>query len=162
MIIAGVDPGASGAIALYDTGLGTLEILDMPTKIEKVRTEKRSRVDSERLGFELHDRTIDEAVIEKVAARPNQGVASMFAFGKATGIVEGVFAGMLVPVQTIRPQEWQRLAKVAGGEFVKDNARDRAAMLFPAYAGYFGRKKDSGRADAALIAYAHAIRLGAA
>lgn len=162
MIIAGVDPGALGAIALYDTGLGTLEIIDMPTKIEKVRTSKRTRVDSVALGFELHDRRIDEAVIEKVASRSQQGVASMFAFGKATGIVEGVFAGMLVPVQTIRPQEWQRLAKVAGGEFVKDNARDRAAMLFPAYAGYFGRKKDSGRADAALIAYAHAVRLGAA
>ena len=162
MKIAGVDPGAFGAVAIYDTALGTLELIDMPTRIEKVRTEKRTRVDSAELGLRLHGRTIDEACIEKVASRQNQGVASMFAFGKAAGIVEGVFAGLLVPVSFLRPQEWQRLARVAGGEFVKDNARDRAVMLFPAYAAWFGRKKDSGRADAALIAYARAIELGEA
>lgn len=162
MKIAGVDPGAFGAIAIYDTALGTLEIIDMPTRTEKVRTERRTRVDSAELGLQLAGRPVDEACIEKVASRQSQGVASMFAFGKAAGIVEGVFAGLLVPMSFLPPQQWQRLAKVAGGEFVKDNARDRAVMLFPAYAAWFGRKKDSGRADAALIAYARAVELGEA
>lgn len=162
MRIAGVDPGAFGAVAIYDTALGTLELIDMPTRVEKVRTEKRTRVDSAELGLQLARCTIDEACIEKVASRQNQGVASMFAFGKAAGIVEGVFAGLLVPLSFLPPQQWQRLARVAGGEFVKDNARDRAVMLFPAYAEWFGRKKDSGRADATLIAYARAVELGQA
>jgi len=35
----------------------------------------------------------------------------------------------------------------------KDGARARAAELFPAYAQMFARKKDDGRADAALIAW---------
>lgn len=160
MIIAGVDPGATGAIAIYDTGLGTLRVLDMPTEVHKIGATKRLRVSASGLGVELANCAIDEAVIEQVQARPRQGVASMFHFGRSLGVVEGVFAGQGVPLRLMRPQQWQRLVRVAGGEHVKDHARDRAVMLFPAYAGLFGRKKDSGRADAALIAYARALELG--
>jgi len=158
--IAGVDPGATGAVAIIDTQLGTLELIDMPVRTVKIRTTKRQRVDAAALGLELHNRTLDEAVVEQVAARPGQGVSSMFHFGRALGVVEGVFAALLVPVRHVRPQEWQRAARVRGGEHVKDHARDRAVQLFPAYAACFGRKRDSGRADATLIAYARARELG--
>lgn len=160
MIVAGVDPGIAGAVAIFDTALGTLELIDMPTYIEKVRTSKRERVDAMALGIDLHARHIDEACIEKVGSRPGQGGSSMFSFGRSAGIPEGVLAGQLVPVSFMTPQKWQKLARVAGGEHVKDNARDRAVMLFPAYAAKFGRKADSGRADATLIAYARALELG--
>lgn len=165
MILAGVDPGAYGAVVWINSkDLKIIAHLDMPTYIEKVRTSKKVRVDAQALAAELRRNELlfptDEAVIEKVAARQQQGVSSMFAFGKAAGILEGVFAGIGIPFRTLRPQEWQRLARVQGGEHIKDNARDRAAMLFPGRADLFGRKKDSGRADAALIAYARAVELG--
>lgn len=160
MIIAGVDPGKEGAIALLDTRLGTLRIIDMPKKIVKTSKGKKERIDGDMLGFLMHGERIDVACIEHVSARRGQGVSSMFSFGEAFGIAQQQFAAHLVPSTLIRPQEWQRLCRVAGGEHVKDNARDRAVMLYPAYAGYFGRKMDSGRADATLIAHARAIQLG--
>ena len=43
----------------------------------------------------------------------------------------------------------------AGGG--KDAARNRAMQLYPNHATSFSRAKDDGRADAALIASAHAI-----
>lgn len=153
-----MDPGASGAIVIYDDVTQSLTIYDMPTYEEKVGTEKRVRVDAEELGRWLRRQlAVDVAYIEKVGARPNQGVSSMFAFGRAAGIVEGALGGLGVPLRFLRPQQWQRLAYVAGGEFVKDNARAKAQKLFPKQAAEFKRKKDSGRADAALIAYAGAL-----
>ena len=152
-----MDPGAVGALVIYDDATQSLTIYDMPTYEEKVGTEKRVRVDAFTLGRWLRDQEIDVAYIEKVGARPNQGVSSMFAFGRAAGIVEGALGALGVSVRFLRPQQWQRLAHVAGGEFVKDNARAKVQKLFPAQAAEFKRKKDSGRADAALIAYAGAL-----
>jgi crossover junction endodeoxyribonuclease RuvC len=104
---------------------------------------------------------IDVACVEKVGAMTGQGTSSMFAFGRATGIVEGVMACVSDQLMTLRPQEWQPLARVRGGAEIKTNARNRAMVLFPDNAQQFKRVKDSGRADAALIAYATAIKIGA-
>lgn len=80
---------------------------------------------------------------------PGQGVSSMFAFGRAVGVLEGALGAHKIPYSRIPPQEWQRGMRVRGG---KDGARERAMALFPAKAGDFARKKDDGRADAALLA----------
>jgi crossover junction endodeoxyribonuclease RuvC len=155
--VLGVDPGASGALVIYDTALGTLEIHDMPTYIEKLRSgKKRVRVDAPALGQWLRRQRIDTASLEKVGAMKGQGTTSMFAFGQALGTVEGALGHMGIPVSYYAPKEWQRVCRVAGGEHIKDNARAKAQKFFPGYAGLFTRKKDSGRADATLIAYAKA------
>jgi crossover junction endodeoxyribonuclease RuvC len=153
--IVGIDPGATGAAVVFDTALGTLEIFDMPTYVERQRSgKKKVRVDAVALGQWLRSQRIDTAALEKVGAMPGQGVSSMFAFGRALGVVEGVLGTIDVPVFWYQPKEWQKLCRVAGGELVKDNARAKACLYFPAYADHFARKKDSGRADATLIAYA--------
>jgi crossover junction endodeoxyribonuclease RuvC len=90
-----------------------------------------------------------KALIEKVSAMPGNGVSSMFSFGRAAGIVEGVLAGLSVPFELIPPATWIKSMRTFGG---KDGSRQRAQELFPDYAHLFARKKDDGRAEAALLA----------
>ncbi len=166
MIVAGVDPGATGAIFVLDTETRAMWCYDMPT-VTYVDSKRRKlqRVDPmlvERImvQHELVHGRIDVSCVEKVGAMAKQGLSSTFAFGRAAGIVEGVMAAHSADLIVMRPQEWQPLARVKGGEHIKDNARERAQQLFPERAEWFKLKKHSGRADAALIAYATAIKLG--
>jgi len=151
MVILGIDPGATGALAFYDPACGLLTILDMPTVEIKRGKRMVKHVDAglvaDTVSIMLDKPTV--AFIEKVGAMPGQGVSSMFAFGRAVGVVEGALAGLNVPMTFVPPTVWVRQLGVVGG---KDGSRKRAIELFPKYAKLFARVKDDGRADAALIA----------
>lgn len=152
MLVIGIDPGATGALALLYTDTGDLVLFDMPV-VEITRGKRDVRqVDAGMLGALLRENlpASAHAYLEKVGAMPGQGVSSMFAFGRAVGVVEGVLSGLRIPVSIVPPQTWMKGCSVVGG---KDGSRARAMQLFPAYASLFSRKKDDGRADAALIAY---------
>ncbi|HJQ13048.1 MAG TPA: hypothetical protein VJ840_18595 [Gemmatimonadaceae bacterium] len=151
MRIIGIDPGLDGAIALIDTELVKLHVEDMPTYEIKVGRSNKRRVSALGLAATLVDLKADHVVIEKVGAMPGQGVTSMFSFGYTAGMIEGIVAALNVPYNYLTPQEWQKLARVAGG---KDGSREKASRLFPCDADLFMRKKDNGRSDAVLIAYA--------
>lgn len=149
MRILGIDPGASGALAVVEDGqLVALE--DMPTLTVRRGQRDVREVNAALLGSVVAQmRPLDAALLEKVGAMPGQGVSSMFAFGRAVGVVEGVLGALQVPYSTVPPQEWQRAMRVRGG---KDGARERAMRIYPTRAADFARKKDDGRADAVLIA----------
>ncbi len=151
-MIVGIDPGASGAVAFFDPQEGTLEIVDMPV-MEVERSGKSKREINATLLTSIIDKqstSTTVAWLEKVGAMPGQGVSSMFQFGRSVGMVEGVLAAMYLPINYVTPQRWQKEVGVRGG---KDGARLRAIELFPKHAHLFARKKDDGRADAALIAW---------
>lgn len=149
-MILGIDPGASGALAFFDMEQGKLTIVDMPViEIERGGKAKRE-ISPHFVAAAIRDFKPNVAWIEKVGAMPGQGVSSMFQFGRGVGMIEGVLAGLSVPVNYVTPQAWQKAIGLRGG---KDGARLRAVELFPAYASQFARKKDDGRADAALIAW---------
>ena len=152
--VIGIDPGISGAIAIFEDGqLDT--ILDMPTlKIASGKTIK-SHISAIGLVRILETWTLvsdgqAHIVIEKVAAMPGQGVTSMFNFGRSAGIIEGVVAALQRPYTYVTPATWTKAVGRAAG---KDASRMRAMELFPSKAELFKRAKDDGRADAALIAY---------
>lgn len=150
MIIIGIDPGLSGAIAFYDTVEQAVEIVDMPV-LELVRNGKKKReVSAQALANQLAGRKVNSAFLERVNAMTGQGVTSVFSFGRSTGIVEGVLAAYDIPTTLVTPQAWQKAVNQRAG---KDGSRERAMQLFPAQADLFQRKKDDGRSDAALIAY---------
>jgi crossover junction endodeoxyribonuclease RuvC len=92
-----------------------------------------------------------KVVIEAVAARPGQGVSSMFRFGEALGVVLGVCGALTLPVQWVRPAQWKRQAGLLGKD--KDAARTLATQLHPEVANMLTRKRDIGRADAICIAH---------
>lgn len=150
MKIIGVDPGASGAIAVLDLENRSLVVIDMPTAKVKRGPRTVNQVDAVRLAEALKPHAEDaHAMVEKVWSMPGQGVASTFAFGRAAGIIEGVLAALDIPFSLIPPATWTKTMRLFGG---KDGSRARAQELFPDQAHLFARKKDDGRADAALIA----------
>lgn len=150
MIVLGIDPGLSGALALYNTSEGTVDIIDMPV-LEIVRNGKKKReVSAQALANQLVGRNVTAAFLERVNAMTGQGVTSVFSFGRSSGIVEGVLAAYDIPTTLVTPQAWQ---KAVGQRAGKDGSRERAMQLFPAQADLFQRKKDDGRSDAVLIAY---------
>jgi crossover junction endodeoxyribonuclease RuvC len=149
MRILGIDPGASGALAVVEDGR-LVELIDMPVLTVKRGTREVREVNGPLLGLAVASlQPIEAALLEQVGAMPGQGVSSMFAFGRAVGVIEGVLGALRIPYRKVPPQEWQRAMRVRGG---KDGARERAMRLYPDRAAEFARKKDDGRADASLIA----------
>lgn len=104
MKLIGIDPGLDGAIAFYD-GMD-----DDPVKVQMLPTTGNGRgreIDLAQIGDTLHEFKPDKVYIEKVAARPGNGVAAMFRFGYTYGGLVGVALGQRIPVELIRPQEWK-------------------------------------------------------
>jgi crossover junction endodeoxyribonuclease RuvC len=154
-VILAIDPGASGALAFFCPTAGTLEIIDMPT-VEVLRGgKKKNEISPQMLAPLINARKPGVAVIEKVGARPGEAPSFAYQFGRGVGMVEGIVAALHIPIEYVTPQAWQ---KAVGSRDGKDGARQRAAELFPAYAHLFARKKDDGRADAALMAWWRATK----
>lgn len=159
-MILGIDPGASGAMAWMEEDGSLIAIEDMPSIQVKVGKGMRTRVSAAMLANLVRFRIPTMAYVEKVGAMPGQGTASMFAFGYSAGLVEGVLAGLGIPVTHVAPQSWKASSRIPAA---KGAARMRAGQLFPGHAGAFARVKDDGRAEAALIAlYGYQARHGVA
>lgn len=106
MIIAGVDPGLSGGIAIIQQLLGSTEyhVQPMPVTGEKKRSIQLQPIAE---LFKLWQ--IDLVVIEKVHAMPKQGVSSCFTFGKGYGQIQGICAGLFIPFVLVTPQQWKKI-----------------------------------------------------
>ena len=139
--ILGVDPGLKGALAFYFPTHGRVAVEDMPVIAGKI--------DPHGLIERINQFHPTHAVIEAVATRPKQGIASAFNFGEGCGVLRGVVAASLLPVAFVTPSSWKRHFRLSQD---KDESRKRAIELFPANAAQFARVKDDGRAEAALIA----------
>jgi hypothetical protein len=141
-IVMGIDPGISGAVAFYFPMVpGRIAVDDVPVAGGEINVAELARL------IRVHRPTL--AVIERVSAMPGQGVTSMFNFGRSYGDVRGVIGAMEVPLHFVTPQKWK---KHFGLSSDKEQSRLRAIRMFPAVADSFKRKKDDGRAEAALIA----------
>lgn len=167
MRVLGIDPGLSGAVACLDSD-GALDLRDMPALAIQRNGKAKREVDAAILADMIEGFTRDPfglrievaAYVEQVGAMPGQGVSSMFAFGQSFGVVLGVLAALEVPVTRVPPATWTRALGVAKGD---DAGRRRASELLPQHAHFWARKKDHGRADAALIAlFGHRAQLRSA
>lgn len=144
-VILGIDPGLTGGLAFYDALRPALiAVYDMPVADKDV--------DSGYLFQLIRDHGPVAAFVEQVAARPGQGVSSMFRFGVVYGQALGVLGAAMVPVFPAPPATWKRKMGFTGGPAGKEQARAWAIRTFPACADAFRRKGDHGRADAAALA----------
>lgn len=144
--ILGIDPGLSGALALYDLSSGSLEIEDVPTfKVGKRLIDKYALA---RIVDNWSSR-IHTVWLEQVGVRPGEGIVGAFTFGRGYGLLEGVCAANLLPIVDVTPAAWKRALQVPAD---KDAARMRASALMPREAHQWPLKKHDGRAEAALIA----------
>jgi uncharacterized protein YbjT (DUF2867 family) len=94
----------------------------------------------------------NHAVIERAQAMPKQGASSGFKYGRAVGAIEAAIACCEIPLTIIEPTTWKKFHQLRGGE--KEASRQRALQLFPSAHVSFARRKDHGRAEAALLALA--------
>jgi crossover junction endodeoxyribonuclease RuvC len=160
MILAGIDPGLSGAVAFLDVATGAvLDIAYMPTLALSRGGKNKREVDAHALARLIGDRRPGHAFVELVGAMPGQGVSSVFEFGKSFGVVIGVLAALGIPFTLVAPVVWKRALGVPAA---KDGARARASQLLPAAAHHWPLVKHDGRAEAALIAYYGLRQLGRA
>jgi crossover junction endodeoxyribonuclease RuvC len=140
-VIAGLDPGATGALALLDPDGQLVAVHDLPYL--------DGTVSAPLLAALLRDvEPISTAWVERAQAMPRQGIASTFRYGMGFGCLLGVLGALHIPVETVRPAEWKRAAGLSSD---KAASRRRACELWPAHAERFARVKDDGRAEAALI-----------
>ena len=146
MITFGIDPGFGGAIAELHPD-GTMYVHDMPTVPgAKGKTELAMRA-----ACDLLDAGGERAVVwlERVGARPGQGVSSMFRFGQQLGALEMAVAAHGHELRYVTPAIWK---KHYGLSADKGAARGMAMQRDPANAALYQRVKDDGRAEACLIA----------
>jgi crossover junction endodeoxyribonuclease RuvC len=149
-LVLGVDPGIHGGLALVEINDGAapalLEAIDIPT----VGVKAKERIDVLALRTWVMARQPQHAFIERTQAMPKQGSSSGFKYGRATGAIEAVIACCEVPITVVEPAVWKKAHHLRGGD--KEGARQRALELFPSAHALLARKKDHGRAEAALIA----------
>ena len=144
----GIDPGCSGALAVMDAEGRHVAHLLMPT----IKVGTKSRVNGAAVGAFLRENVTAgcHAYLEQVGAMPGQGVSSMFTFGHAAGVVEGLLQGLGIPYTLVTPQAWKRRAGLIGKD--KDAARSRAIQLYPELRVLDLKGKGQAVADALLIA----------
>jgi crossover junction endodeoxyribonuclease RuvC len=145
----GIDPGASGAIAVLREDGVLVAVIDMPVVELKVGKAMKRRVSPELLAHEMSLYAGSVVFLEQVSAMPGQGVSSMFAFGESYGIVKGVLAALGMSINLVTPNTWKKAMGLNAG---KDGSRAKAIQMWPSHVGDFKRVKDDGRAEACLIA----------
>ena len=168
-LIIGIDPGVSGAIVLIETQGFIVEKEDggvkwrpvivatghMPT-VKRRKSKKYTRdVDARELFCILRNWVKKDTTswplvfLERISARPGQGVVSMFSMGNALGVIQGVLAALDLAPTLVTPVVWKRHYDLLHSD--KEASRQKAIELFGA--GHFPLKKDHGLAEAALIGW---------
>jgi hypothetical protein len=148
-MIAGIDPGASGGIALLSPDGALISVHDTP----KMKHDGKTVPDAAAISKILDG--VQFITLEKVGSRPRQ--SGVFTFGMSQGIVVAVARMLDIPIQMVRPQDWQDLHGLKNGE--KDTKKKKAqiaekALTFYPDANLYGPKGGlrDGRSDALLIA----------
>ncbi len=118
-LIAGIDPGLSGGIALLTLQGEIVGVWPMPeTEHEQVE-----------LISEFAGR-IAVVALEQVGVMPGQGIASSGKFMRGYGFLRGILHTLLIRTEDVRPQTWQKaLGCMSKGN--KAVTRAKAQQLFP-------------------------------
>jgi crossover junction endodeoxyribonuclease RuvC len=158
--ILGIDPGVTGALAIYDrdrsiaSGLRWV-IADIP-----VVGDPKHELNAPALRDWLRRFSPDMAVLELVTAMPSipgsdgkrrgMGAAGAFRFGGFFFSLKAVLACCDIPYTLVTPMVWKKFHGLIKSD--KEASRTRALQLFPDQANFLSRKKDQNRAEAMLIA----------
>lgn len=155
MIVIGIDPGLSGAVAAVDSETRILlRVADTPV----FNVQKGWEYDISGMADLLRSIILGNparVVIERAQPMPGQGVTSTFSTGMGYGIWIGLLGALEIPYSSVRPCEWtRRLLKGVPGEG-KARSILLASQTFPGIelVPPGCRKPRDGRADAACLAY---------
>lgn len=140
----GIDPGKTGAIVSLD-GDGAVSwsrpMPDTPQELARL----------------LRDHVTARVIVERQFAMPEQGRSSTLTIGIGYGVILGVCAGLDIPLELVRAQDWQKVMLrgegKAKGVDLKRQYVAVAERMWPSvtFRGPKGGMND-GKAAAALIA----------
>lgn len=171
-LFIGVDPGLDGAISCYDSTINDIVYSEkfVTTKYGVITTIHPFQI-LDQLATIRRNYKISEIYIsiEEVHSYPTDGPKNAFNFGLSTGILLTCLSTLTIHVTTINPETWQKCIS----EYVNFNYPSKynkkkistsmelfaCNHLFPlaifSKTLYInrGRLPDSGKMDAALIAY---------
>jgi crossover junction endodeoxyribonuclease RuvC len=151
VIVAGIDPGKTGALAILQLDNSVL-FLDVPQIKLKGKTVPAWQAWANDWRFALDFAGVDRIVIESVSARPRQGVTSMFNFGRTLGFAHCLgIATAGASIHLVTPVVWKAKFGLLNSD--KGASREKMTNLLPKAASSVSRAKDDGRAEAALLAY---------
>ena len=153
-MIIGIDIGKSGGISVLDNGK-IKELYSMPILNDRVDVHSLSNI--------ILDNSPRVVVVEKVHARPGNGVKQAFDFGLSVGAIETLLVLRQIPHIFVPPQTWS--SKVFIGMPKKEKGKKDEERAFYRVQQIWGsetatrfvparcRKAHSGQVDAALIAW---------
>ncbi len=154
MLIAGIDPGLTGAVCVGDAEGSQVTIYDTPSFTVPVRIGKKT---INRGVFDLPGmykllasiKDLELVVIEEVNAF---GLAGWAAFSLGSGYYAWLMAAAALGVSVLKvtPQKWKKDIGIARGSD-KEASRKKALELFPGQLHRLKRKKDHNRAESALL-----------
>lgn len=158
--VLGIDPGAKGALALYNCQQALIEnVWDMPFYTTTLTTgKKKNRVNIPHLfnimnkvvsGINAETDTI-HIHIELVSAWKDQSAAAAFSFGYESSVPHTIARVLGIEPVMVPPASWKR--KFGLQATVKDASRQLVLQLFPYLSNKLKHKKDVDKADAVLIA----------
>jgi len=156
--ILGIDPGAvSGGCAIVKTCDGAapqlVDAIDLPI----IGVKAKQRIDVLALRDWIQQHKPDHAYIERGQAHPHQGASSGFKYGRGCGSLETVIQLLEIPMTIVEPATWKKFHGLHGKD--KEGARQKCLMMFPTAHALLARRKDRGRAEAALVALYGASRI---
>jgi crossover junction endodeoxyribonuclease RuvC len=122
-----------------------ISIIDIPV----AGAGAQERVDVLAIRDWIAEHAPEHALVERAQAMPRQGSSSGFKYGRAVGAIEAAIALCGVPLTIVEPTAWKKFHRLRGRD--KELSRQRALMLFPSAHSLLARRKDHGRAEAALI-----------
>jgi crossover junction endodeoxyribonuclease RuvC len=157
-LVLGIDPGAvSGGCAMVlvngDAAPQLIDAIDLPV----IGVKAKQRIDVLALRTWILQHKPDRAVIERGQALPKQGASSGFKFGRGCGALEATIQLLEIPMDIIEASAWKKHFQLRGGD--KEGSRQRALLTFPSAHALLARRKDHGRAEAALLALYGASRI---
>lgn len=120
-LIIGFDPGKQGGLAVIDGGANVLQTYAFESSGSELAISPIVDVINITLARASPEPKQVLAYIEKVGAMPEQGVVSMFNFGRSYGSLLGVCAALRIPVRLVIPQLWKS-GVLAGTDKSKDAA----------------------------------------
>lgn len=155
MLVLGIDPGLSGALAVLSCPEGRepflVDVVDMPIVGEDAK--RRVRVGAiakwlDRINDMVGQRP-QVAWVERAQAMPDQGASSGFIYGRAVGAVEACVLCCGIPLYTAEPVTWKKHHDLIGKD---KSASLELARTIDRAAPALELAKHHNRAEAMLIA----------
>ncbi len=145
----GIDPGVTGAMAIFDQDAELIEVIDIPVEeISNARRFLKRRICAPKLREIITDYHNSHIYTERIYPRGGRScVSTEFSIADSAAIIRGVAAGLGLECMEIDPKIWQKHFGLIG----KDKEASRFLAIDEVGNEFLKRKMDHNRADAILI-----------